>query len=269
MACIIQVSLYISIGSIWPQMVVEHNRRTTWTCPLRMSGSGWRSVGIGWEDMILPGVEHPRNLGQSEWDQKLGKIECVFSLYDKMRWKWDDVYLLQGVPNIASPSLCPPPLPLNLCTAPLLHEDVLGRRNQACLEMHLETEIEWSQRCTWMLLLSVLGDTLGGHDQSRLEEYLESVDLEAIDLRGVNLEAVDQEACAMEAETLLIGQLVINRRTWSCELGGPDRVSLEMHLEAMINRDWRSTWRWLIWRRLNWRWSIWRQSIWRERIWRR
>ena len=34
-----------------------------------------------------------RNLAQSEWDQMLGKIECVFSLYDKMRWKWDTVYL--------------------------------------------------------------------------------------------------------------------------------------------------------------------------------
>jgi len=41
--------------------------------------------------MILPGREDPcncvdsRNLGKSECYQKLGKIECVFSLYDKMR----------------------------------------------------------------------------------------------------------------------------------------------------------------------------------------
>jgi len=41
--------------------------------------------------MILPGREDPRNCmdarnhGKSEWDQKLGKIECVYSLYDKMR----------------------------------------------------------------------------------------------------------------------------------------------------------------------------------------
>ena len=71
-----------------------------------------------WEDMILPSREDPpycvdpRNLGQSEWDQKLEKIECEFSLYDKRRWKWDDVYLLRGLQNIYSPSLCPPPLPL-------------------------------------------------------------------------------------------------------------------------------------------------------------
>jgi len=58
------------------------------------------------------------------------------------------------------------------------------------------------------------GDTLGGHDQTTLEEYLEVVDLEAIDLKAVNLEAVnleavnlevvDRKACAMEAETLFI-----------------------------------------------------------------
>ena len=29
-------------------------------------------------------------------------------------------------------------------------------------------------------------------------------------------------------------------------LGGRDRASLEMHLEAMIERNWRSTWRWSI-----------------------
>jgi len=72
--------------------------------------------------MILPGVEdtrncvEPQNLGQSECDQKLGNIEYVFSLYDKLRWKWDDIYLLRGLPIVYSPSLCPPPLPLYLCT---------------------------------------------------------------------------------------------------------------------------------------------------------
>jgi len=33
-------------------------------------------------------------------------------------------------------------------------------------------------------------------------------------------------------------------------LRGRDRASLEMHLQqAMIERDWRRTWRWSIWRR--------------------
>ena len=56
----------------------------------------------------------------------------------------------------------------------------------------------------------MFGDTLGGHDRSSLEEYLEAVGLEVIDQKAVNLEAVkleavDREACAMEAETLFIG----------------------------------------------------------------
>jgi len=34
MACIIEVPLYIYIQSIWPQMVVGHNRSSTWIHPL-------------------------------------------------------------------------------------------------------------------------------------------------------------------------------------------------------------------------------------------
>jgi hypothetical protein len=35
MAYIIEVSVYIYIRSIWPQLVVQHNQRSTWTHPLR------------------------------------------------------------------------------------------------------------------------------------------------------------------------------------------------------------------------------------------
>jgi hypothetical protein len=38
-------------------------------------------------------------------------------------------------------------------------------------------------------------DALGGHDRSRLDEYLEVVDLEAVDWEG----------CVLAAETLFIG----------------------------------------------------------------
>ena len=153
-------------------MVVEHNWRSTWTRPLR-------SVGIGCEDMIVPGIEDPRNcagprnLGQSEWDQQLGTIECVFSLYRKMRWKLDDMYLFRGLPNIYTPSCCPPSLPVpislythhrswKMCLEAVIKRvwrwtwrlrsselrEALGGRDQARLEMHLEVEIEWTQRCT-------------------------------------------------------------------------------------------------------------------------
>jgi len=50
------------------------------------SQPGSRSVGWGWEDMILPSREDPhngvdpRNHRKSEWYQKMGKIECVFGM---------------------------------------------------------------------------------------------------------------------------------------------------------------------------------------------
>ena len=87
--------------------------------------------------------------------------------------------------------------------------------------MHLETGIEQVWRCTSRPRSNELSDALGSYDRSRLEEYLEAVDLEVIDLKtvnleavnlkavnveavnveAVNLEAVDREACEMEAET--------------------------------------------------------------------
>jgi hypothetical protein len=40
-------------------------------------------------------------------------------------------------------------------------------------------------------LLSVLGNTHGGNDRSRLKEYLEAVDLKVVNLEAVTLEAVN------------------------------------------------------------------------------
>jgi len=65
-------------------MVVEHNQRRTCTRPLS-------KVGIGWEDIILPGVEDPRNcpdpqhLGQSESDQSWER----WSVYLHCMTRWD------------------------------------------------------------------------------------------------------------------------------------------------------------------------------------
>jgi pyruvate-formate lyase-activating enzyme len=47
--------------------------------------------------------------------------------------------------------------------------------------------------------LNLLGDTVGGHDRTRWEEYWEAVDLEVIDLKAVNLEAVNQGAVNLGA----------------------------------------------------------------------
>jgi len=137
------------------------------------SGSASNSLGIRWVDRIPPGVEDPQNLGQSEWDQMLGKIECVYSLSDKMRWKWHDVNLHQGLPNSYSPSFYPPQLALYPHTTAIatwrrtwrpwtrLFGDALGGWDRASLMMHLET--------AW---LSELRDAHGGRDWARLEMNL-------------------------------------------------------------------------------------------------
>ena len=76
MACIIYVSLHIYIQSIWLQMVVKHDRRSTWRHPLRelreaplggRCGGMTEQEGREWEDMILPSREDPWNPGKSEW----------------------------------------------------------------------------------------------------------------------------------------------------------------------------------------------------------
>jgi hypothetical protein len=67
---------------------------------VRKSGSGSRSVGRGWEDMILPGREDPRNVGQSEWDQKMRKMECIIRCM--IRW-YEMRSIYPGVSRIYTP----------------------------------------------------------------------------------------------------------------------------------------------------------------------
>jgi len=94
----------------------------------------WGSHAIAWIHDIVSETK------------KLGKIECVFSLYDKIRWKWDDVYLLRSLPNMYSLSLFPLPLPLYL---------------------HTPAVATWW--CTWRLWLSEFGDLLGARNRASLE----------------------------------------------------------------------------------------------------
>ena len=108
---------------------------------------------------------------------------------------------------------------------PALLQDILAGRDLARLEMHLEAEIEWTERYTPRLWSSEFGDAVGDRGWVNSE---------------LHLEAVIVWVC---------------RHTWRprlselrCAHPGRDRVSLEMHLEqAMIKRDWRSTSRRSIW----------------------
>ena len=73
---------------------------------LRKSCSSSRSIGRGWENMMLPSREDPGNCvvprhpRKSEWDQKLGKLNCV--IHSIIRWyKMWSIY--PGVSSIYTP----------------------------------------------------------------------------------------------------------------------------------------------------------------------
>lgn len=51
--------------------------------------------------------------------------------------------------------------------------------------------------------MRVFAETHGSHDRSRLEEYLEAIDLKAIDRNAIDLKAVNLEAQNLEAVNLL------------------------------------------------------------------
>jgi len=177
---------------------------------MRKRSSGWRSVEIRWQDMILPGVEDPQNLIQNEWDQKFRKIECnVIVWYDETEMRR----------CLSTPGSAEYILPITLSTSVTPVSPSNPRR---CLIMYLEAMIERVWRCTWRPWSSAFGDAVGGRDSANLETVI----------------------------------LRVYRYTWwlwlsKCvdALGGHNWASLEMQLEAVIERDWRSTGRRPIWRR--------------------
>jgi hypothetical protein len=56
----------------------------------------------------------------------LGKMEFIFSLYDKTRWKWYDVYLLWGCQIYSPWHTCRLHYPCISIHLPSLLEDVHG-----------------------------------------------------------------------------------------------------------------------------------------------
>ena len=79
---------YIGIGSLgtslhWDCNAMGYKAKISPPDPWTLS---LKSVGRGWDDMIIPGGQDPphcvdlRNLGTRVWDTTLGKIKCVLSL---------------------------------------------------------------------------------------------------------------------------------------------------------------------------------------------
>jgi len=83
-------------------------------------------------------------------------------------------------------------------------------------KMHLKPEVKWTERCTWWLWSSEVGDTLGRHDRMHIEMHLEAV-IERV--RRCTCSPIEQHwrstgrrsmTGALGASTLFISQLTRN-----------------------------------------------------------
>jgi len=143
--------------------------------------------------------------------------------------RWDENEMMSIYPGVSH--ICTPHRSVHLrypCIfvhPALIINNVLGGCDRASCEMHLEAEIEWTQRCTWRPGSSELRDALGGRDRASLEMHWEAM-----------IERVWR--CNWRPR---FSELRCNRRLRLSELrdalGGRDSASLEMHLQAIIERD--------------------------------
>ena len=170
---------------------------------MRICVSVSRSVGSGWEDMILPCVQDPRNclgpriLRQCEW----AKCWEIYGVYFHCMIRWDGneiMYIYSGVCQIYTP------ITLSTFITPVSLYNF-----HHSLKMYLEDVIKCIWRCTWSLGSSELRDAHGGRERASLEMRLETERLSAL-----------RDA-----------------------LGGGDWARLEMHLGAEIEWTQRCTWK--------------------------
>jgi len=157
-------------------MGVEHNLRRTWRHPLRAPQNSWERTVLAWAayEEIEKICYYP--------DMRIHTIARI-----QMRWKWDDVYQPQGIPNMYSPSLSPSPLPLNLRTPATpqyrctwrpwssMLRDAFGGRDRVISQIQSEAIIERVWRYSWRPRLSELRDALGGRNRASLGMHWEAV----------------------------------------------------------------------------------------------
>jgi len=117
------------------------------------------------------------------------------------------------------------------------------------LEMYMEAVVEPVWRCTWRRRLSELRNAYRGRNGTTLEAMI----MLTWRLWSNELDDVLEGHDRAHLERVIERVWRCSGRQRSSELrdvfGGRDCASLERHSEAMINRDWRCTWRWSIWRR--------------------
>jgi len=108
-------------------------------------------------------------------------------------------------------------------------------------EVRLKMMIQWTERYILRPRLSDIGDALGRGDWAYMEIHLEAV-IERVwrcaraGHDRANLQALIERVCRYTC------------RLWLSEfgdgVGGCDRASLEIQLEAVIEGNWTSMWRW-------------------------
>jgi len=121
-----------------------------------------------------------------------------------------------------------------------------GRPWSSELEMHLETEIDWTHRCTWRPWSSEFGDAIGDRDWVTSEMHWEA-GIERVwrctwrprsSELGDALWGRDRVSLEMQLETEIEWTQRYSPRPWSSEFGdalvaGCDRARLEEYLEVV------------------------------------
>ena len=202
MACIIYVSLYIYIWSIWPQLVVEHNWRSNWRRPLREprdapleSGCGETTEleGRGPSINISPHLSrHPNGIREAErflLEERRKKVRRYNTTQPwesaqlprstksrKERVKttvgrdrvctfvvWQDEMKMRWCLSTPGRSFHLRDPCISLHPSSLLNH-ALGGRDRASSKLHLEVRIDWTQRDTLRPWASQFGDAIGDRD---------------------------------------------------------------------------------------------------------
>jgi len=125
--------------------------------------------------------------------------------------------------------------------------DTLRGCDQAILQMHSKTEIEWAQSCSWWLTLSEFGNTLEGHNHANSYAVIEQNWRCTLKLRSCWSQRCSSRLWSSEFGDALGGW---DRACleWHMEeplrdaLGGCDEACLGMHFETKIKWAWTGTW---------------------------
>jgi len=168
--------LWTNTLALWPTVTIRQNGFIGYTLALRLQCNGWccGNLSSRFFYIKLEGHSKVRRYdttwpwgslkSRKEWVGPKVGIDWVCIFCCMTRWDENEMRsIYPGVSRIYTPRRS-----FHLCYRCIfVHpqsrvEDILGGRVRASLDMHLDAEIEWTQRCTLRLWPSVFGDTHAG-----------------------------------------------------------------------------------------------------------